>query len=295
MIGGVRDRGMAFEYRCSTFGIFVEHKTCSTKMNRVEHRAAGGHDPAAIWQPNRHTSFDNGRKVSRTLDPGTQRDVMDSNRQKPLQRKSAHEDGCMMDKIFLALVAMLAMLGTAIAQGNYLIKSGDTLSIEILEDDSLNRQVLVLPDGNVSFPMAGTVRARGLTTEQVERSIASRVSSNFAVTPTIYVSVANTAPLEPRVEEPDAPLLVYLVGEVNEPGPKEIEPGTTFLQLLSQSGGFTKFAATKRLQLRRTDANGQQRLYKINYKAISQGAQMSRDLALYPGDVILVPERRLFE
>ena len=198
-------------------------------------------------------------------------------------------------RAFIALLAMLVTFGTASAQGNYTIKPGDTLRVEILEDANLNRQVLVLPDGNVSFPMAGSVRAGGMTTEQLERTIASRVSSNFAVPPTVYVSVASTAPVEPRTQTAVAPKMVYLVGEVNDPGPKEIEPGTTFLQLLSQSGGFTKFAATKRLQLRRTDASGRQRLYKINYKAISQGAEMTRDLTLYPGDVILVPERRLFE
>ncbi len=201
----------------------------------------------------------------------------------------------MIIRTFAALLAMLVTFGAASAQGNYTIKPGDTLRIEVLEDATLNRQVLVLPDGNISFPMVGNVRAGGMTTEQVERSIAGRVSSNFAVPPTVYVSVATTAPVEARIPEPAAPSLVYLVGEVNEPGPKEIKPGTTFLQLLSQSGGFTKFAATKRLQLRRTDASGKQRLYKINYKAISQGAEMSRDIPLYPGDVILVPERRLFE
>lgn len=198
----------------------------------------------------------------------------------------------MIIRVLVAIVAIIMAAGTAGAQGNYLIKPGDSLAVEVLEDTSLNRQVLVLPDGNISFPMAGSIQAGGRTTQQVERAIASKIGSNFSVAPTIYVSVAGLSPAEEAVEDT---FVVYLVGEVNEPGPKDVTYGTTFLQVLSQSGGFTQFAATKRLQLRRNMPDGGQRLFKIDYKAISRGAQMSGDLRLRKGDVILVPERRLFE
>ncbi len=73
-------------------------------------------------------------------------------------------------------------------------------------------------------------------------------------------------------------------------------PGTTILQALSQSGGFTNFAATRRIQLRRTDRQtGRQSVVVINYKAIAAGAVVTNDFALADGDVIVVPERRLFE
>lgn len=201
----------------------------------------------------------------------------------------------MLLRVILALVAFVLGSIPAAAQGNYLIQPGDQLAVEILEDTTLNRQVLVLPDGNFGFPMVGTVSAAGRTAEQIERSIASSIASNFSVTPTVFVSVVGLAPQAPGIEEADDSFVVYIVGEVNAPGPKAVLPGTTVLQLLSQSGGFTKFAATKRLQLRREDANKQQRLYKINYRAISRGAEISMDPRLVEGDVLLVPERRLFE
>ncbi|WP_245837975.1 polysaccharide biosynthesis/export family protein [Tropicimonas sediminicola] len=198
-------------------------------------------------------------------------------------------------RVILALVAFVLGVLPAAAQGNYLIQPGDQLAVEILEDSTLNRQVLVLPDGKFGFPMVGAVTAAGRTAEQVERSIASSIASNFSVTPTVFVSVVGLAPTAPAIEEADNSFVVYLVGEVNAPGPKAVLPGTTVLQLLSQSGGFTKYAATKRLQLRREDANKQQRMYKINYRAISRGAEMTMDPQLVEGDVLLVPERRLFE
>jgi polysaccharide biosynthesis/export protein len=66
---------------------------------------------------------------------------------------------------------------------------------------------------------------------------------------------------------------VYIMGEVaNGGGLLQVERGTTVLQALALSGGFTRFAATKRIQLRRTDPQtGQQTVYNIDYRAIEAG------------------------
>lgn len=206
-----------------------------------------------------------------------------------------------MARAFAAVVTALFALvwaNTAVAQGgNYQIQPGDTLSVEVLEDSNLNRRVLVTPDGRFSFPLAGTVAAGGRTVGQVERALASALSPNFTNTPTVFVSVANLGrdAFEDGQDDGEA-LTVYLLGEVRSPGPKAVLPGTTILQLLSQSGGFTPFAATKRLQLRRTDPEtGRQRLYVYNYRAISRGGRVINEPILREGDVVLVPERRLFE
>ena len=196
--------------------------------------------------------------------------------------------------------AVLAMLwaNAAVAQaGNYQIQPGDTLAIEVLEDSNLNRNVLVTPDGRFSFPLAGSIAAGGRTISQVERALTSALSPNFTNPPNVFVSVANVAPPTPGdAAEAEDTVTVYLVGEVNAPGPKAVMPGSTILQVLSQSGGFTPFAATQRLQLRRTDPQtGASRLFVIDYRAISRGARIVRQPIMREGDVLLVPERRLFE
>lgn len=203
-----------------------------------------------------------------------------------------------------ALMALAVAIGTlfwaltATAQGsNYRIQPGDTLSIEVLEDSSLNRRALVTPDGRFSFPLAGTVQAANRTVSQVERALASALAPSFANPPTVFVSVANLGPRDPEapMDETDV-ITVFILGEVAEPGPKQLPAGTTLLQVLSTTGGFTPFAATKRLQLRRRHPEtGQERLYVINYRAISRGATISGQTVMLDGDVILVPERRLFE
>ncbi len=199
--------------------------------------------------------------------------------------------------LFLGFALALTMVTAASAQASYRIKSGDTLSIEVLEDAQLNRSLLVLPDGSVDFPFAGSIQAGGRTVGQVQSSITRAIASNFAATPTVFVSVAALRPREaPTTPSAPATINIFFAGEVTTPGLQAVSPRTTFLQAVALSGGFSKFAATKRVQLRRTNAKtGQQSVFLINYKALSRGAAQSTSIFLQEGDVILAPARRLFE
>lgn len=207
-----------------------------------------------------------------------------------------------MKKIIFLIVALCAPIfagQTAVAQGGYRISAGDTLTVEVVQDPTLNRNLLVLPDGSVSFPFAGSLRVGGLTTGQVQGQIASGIASNFAVQPTVFVSVqqvSEPAPVFAGVPATAPTIDVYIQGEVNSPGVMQVPPGTTWIQALSLHGGFTNFAATRRIQLRRTDPHsGQISSATLNYRAISNGAVLNNDPVLADGDIILVPQRRLFE
>lgn len=199
----------------------------------------------------------------------------------------------MVYRVIVTLVAFVLATGAS-AQSEFRIGPGDTLRIEVLEDPSLNREVLVLPDGRVSFPLAGSVAAGGQTTSQLESALASALAPNFAASPTVAVAVAGLAPRAgPGVART---INVYFIGEVANAGLVEVPRGTTVLQALAMSGGFTRFAATQRIQLRRTDPRtGQQSVYNIDYRAIERGASGIGGSVLADGDVIIVPERRLFE
>ncbi len=221
-----------------------------------------------------------------------------------------------MRVLILALWAVL-WAGIAWAQSNYTVRSGDTLNIEVLEDSSLNRSVVVLPDGRFSFPFAGTVQASGRTLGQIENAVAGAIASNFAAPPNVFISVAQLRPdpqptpfevasaqararaafsNQPGLAEAGPTISIYLLGEVSAPGPQIVPPGTTFLQALSRSGGFSNFAALKRVQVRRTDPQtGAQSLLTVNYRDLSRGRELNGNIVLQEGDVILVTQRRLFE
>lgn len=198
-----------------------------------------------------------------------------------------------MMKFLIALVATVFATG-AFAQSGYQIRTGDTLQIEVLEDPSLNRSVLVLPDGTISFPFAGSIRAAGRTTASVDAAITAGIASNFASEPNVFVTVASLT--QRATGSGSARIDVYMLGEIASPGEKELKRGTTLLQALAETGGFTAFAAKKRIILRRTNSRtGEQSVSKINYKSIADGAAVGGDIVLRDGDVIIVPERRLFE
>ncbi len=186
--------------------------------------------------------------------------------------------------LFAALTAPVALAQSA----GYRIQPGDTLAITVLEDETLNREVLVLPDGRISVPLAGSIKAGGNSVGTVESTIADRLASNFAVRPSVFVSVTT-------VDEDGLTFPVYVLGEVPNPGIQEVETGTTLLQAIALAGGPDRFAATKRIQLRRTDGTGQEKLYLFNYRAVERGGSIQSMITLREGDVILVPERRLFE
>lgn len=199
----------------------------------------------------------------------------------------------------ITLLPVFATIGQA--QESYRIKPGDIIRIEVLEDSSINRDALVLPDGRVSVPLAGTVQAGGRTLSQVKNSIITELSPNFASAPTVFVSLARLA--EPEFTFPGAgadadaedTISIYVLGQVANPGKVEIAEGTTLLQMLAEIGGFSRFAAKKRVQLRRRDSTGKERVYNVNYKSILAGTSNIGMTVMAPGDVIIVPERRLFE
>ncbi|GFE52505.1 hypothetical protein So717_42580 [Roseobacter cerasinus] len=190
-----------------------------------------------------------------------------------------------MSRIIVFLVTLLLSATTLTAQEQYRLQPGDALRIEVLEDGSLNRQEFILPDGRINVPLAGSILAGGRTVSQVQASIISALAPNFAAPPTVFVSVVGLGGQE-NLEL----ISVYVAGEANAPGKRRIEEGTTLLQFLGEVGGFSRFAATKRLQLRR----GQQ-IFIINYRDIERGAQIRNNLIMQEGDTLIVPQRRLFE
>ena len=83
---------------------------------------------------------------------------------------------------------------------------------------------------------------------------------------------------------------VYIMGEAGKPGKHEMDPGSTVLPAFAEMGGFSKFAATQRVQLRRGATS-----YKLNYDQIEAGTSNAGETTLKDGDVIVIPQRKLFE
>ncbi|MEM5469115.1 polysaccharide biosynthesis/export family protein [Celeribacter marinus] len=198
-----------------------------------------------------------------------------------------------MPRLISGLLAVfLVLFASAGHAAGYRIQAGDTLKVEVLEDPLLNRTVLVLPDGSVNFPSLGAVRARGKTAIAVQDEISKGLGVVFASTPTVYVSVVHVRDVLPSSVRPD-PDNIYVMGEVKQPGLIKSEKPISVLQAIAQAGGFTRFAATKRVELHRIDTTSQsEQVYYFDYK---NKRGISGGFRLRAGDVISVPERKLFE
>jgi len=202
----------------------------------------------------------------------------------------------------LAMMALVLAMGLGVAlpasaDGAYKIKVGDVLRIEVLEDATLNRSVLVAPDGRITLPLAGPVAVAGQSVDQVQAALTASLAPNFAAKPTVYVAIESLAQKTGGGAAAVAKTVdVYVIGQVNKPGKFAVTPGTTILQFLAEIGGFTPFAAVKRIQLRRTDpATGKETVYLLNYRAVVDGVPNAVGGTVAQGDVFVVPPTRLFE
>ena len=102
-----------------------------------------------------------------------------------------------------AILFLLPLLAAPSWAQDYRVRPGDVLQIEVLEDSTLNRTAIVLPDGQISLPLAGSVRAAGRSLAQVQADLASRLAPNFATAPTVYVTLSALAERTPAA--PAAP------------------------------------------------------------------------------------------
>lgn len=193
---------------------------------------------------------------------------------------------------FAGALALLATFASeAMAQDGYRLRSGDTLRIEVLEDPTLNRAALIAPDGRIAMPLAGGIRAAGRTLEAVQGELASKLAPNFAARPTVHVALERQREERPSNQPArEAVISVFVMGEAARPGKLDLKPGSTVLQAFAEMGGFSKFAATKRIQLRRGA-----KIWALDYKAIEAGVSNAGATVLTDGDVIVIPQRKLFE
>lgn len=175
------------------------------------------------------------------------------------------------------LLAMLLSAASVGAAEPYRLRHGDALLVSVWKDEALRMEVRVLPDGSITFPLAGRVEVAGLSTSDAEARIAARL---IKFIPDVAVTVAVTGIEGSRV---------YVLGKVTTPGPVLLtSPNTTVLQVLSQAGGLDRFADGNGIRVLRSTAEGPKTL-AVRYNDLIKGNELQTNVVLVPGDTILVP------
>jgi polysaccharide biosynthesis/export protein len=158
----------------------------------------------------------------------------------------------------------------------YKIGAQDVLRIDVWKEAELTRTVPVRPDGKISLPLLNDVQAAGLTPSELSKVITEGLKK-FINSPQVTVTVNEINSRR-----------VYVTGEVAHAGAFPLLPNMTVLQVLSSSGGFTQFAKTKAIYVLRNE-DGKQVKHPFNYKEVLAGRKQEENIALQPGDVIVVP------
>jgi polysaccharide export outer membrane protein len=159
---------------------------------------------------------------------------------------------------------------------DYHIGAEDVVEVMVWKNPDLSREVTVLPDGKISLPLIGDLQAAGLTPNQLMEDITAKLEAYYKEPPKVSVIIRQVKSFE-----------IYILGDVETPGKQEVKPGTSFLQAIAIAGGFTEFAKTRKIILRRQMAGGDEAAIGIDYSAVVAGVE--RNLRLKPGDTIIVP------
>jgi polysaccharide biosynthesis/export protein len=176
---------------------------------------------------------------------------------------------------FLAGVSFVAQAQEP-AVGGYVVQAGDLLQISVWKEEDLQRDVLVLPDGVVSFPLVGNVGAAGRTVGQISKAIAEQLDK-YVPDAVVTVSVKATGGNR-----------YYIIGKVARPGEFPLNGPLDVIQALSIAGGGTSFADLNAiLILRRT--GDKQTVLRFRYRDVAKGRELSQNIQLQTGDTIVVP------
>jgi len=185
----------------------------------------------------------------------------------------------------LALLVSAALLSSmAFAQaepevGTYPVNAGDVLQLQVWNEPTLSaEQVLVRPDGFISVPVVGEIRAGGRNVDEIRQAVVAGLNRYLKDEPTVVISVLNTGGSE-----------VYVLGKVQRPGAFPLRGPLDVTQALAMAGGLNSFAAENKIKVLRRDAQGVQRAIKFRYGEVRGGDKLESNILLHSGDVVLVP------
>src|SRR5262245_53143834 len=166
----------------------------------------------------------------------------------------------------------------------YRIAPGDVLQVFVWREPDLSRELRVRPDGYVSAPLLGDLFAVSKTPKRLAAEFGQALSQ-YVNNPVVTVTLGQSSILR-----------FYVLGKVNKPGEFPLIGRTTVTQALALAGGFLDYAKPEEIKILRQElsvAQGRAKTHEVvvpvNYKAISQGQSLQQNIALKPGDVVMVP------
>jgi polysaccharide export outer membrane protein len=158
----------------------------------------------------------------------------------------------------------------------YVIGVADVVRISVWRDETLSTEAIVRPDGTITMPVVGELRAAGRTTTQLQRDVAQRLAT---IVKDAVVTVSVTEVNSYRFT---------VAGNVEHPGLFTSRYFLTVSEALALAGGPNRYASTDRVVIVRPGRGGTQRI-PINYDGILSGKNPEQDFVILAGDAVQVP------
>jgi len=146
------------------------------------------------------------------------------------------------------------------------LQAGDKIHVVVFNEPSLSGDYQIDPGGFISLPLAGTVKAAGLSQKELEKALERAFSSDYLKNPKITIGIAEFRPF-------------YIVGEVEKPGMYPYAGGLTVLSAIAIAGGTTYRADQSSVDIEHA---GEDDMHKYD---------MSSPIPVLPGDIIKIPRR----
>ncbi len=163
---------------------------------------------------------------------------------------------------------------TADFSGEYLIATGDVISVRVVNQDSMSTKARVRNDGRIALPLLGDVEVRGKKPSAVRAELEARLKE-YIVAPSVTVNV-----------EEVAPVTVSVLGEVTHPGVIQMDGSGGVAQALAAAGGLTDYASRDRIFVVRP--GGKPPRVRFTFDELSGADPAAVRFLLRRGDVIVV-------
>lgn len=157
---------------------------------------------------------------------------------------------------------------------NYRIGIGDLIQVDVYDEADLSKEVRVLTDGFISFPLLGSIRAAGKTVPELEETITKLLAAKYLVNPQVTIFVVEFSN-------------VFVFGEVENPGSFPIYGKMTVFEAITLAGGFTDVANTSKIKVLRQQ-NGHEVSLEVDMSRLMKNGDTSQDIELQANDRVIV-------
>ena len=160
----------------------------------------------------------------------------------------------------------------------YMLEPGDVIEVAVWRNEDLSRTLTIRPDGRISLPLAGEIKANGLSPEKLSRVIASKLQEKYILDPQVTVIVNSVGSKK-----------ILVLGEVKNPGMYNISQRMTALEAIGKSGGYAKYSYLENTVIIRNPYDKVPHIFTADLKSVLKEGKVRNDVVLQPGDIVYVP------